>query len=152
MADGRDPLKPRRHYRAWRRVAMRWADNDVYGHVNNAVYWQWFDTAVNDWLIESGMLDIARGEIVGFVAETRCRYLRPFAYPGTVEIGIAVARLGRSSVGYRLGAFAEGEAQAGAEALWTQVCVEREGGRPVPVPPAWREKLSSIQETIQDTR
>ena len=147
MTRERAPLMPRRHYGAWRRVALRWADNDVYGHVNNAVYLQWYDTAVNDWLIESGLLDIALGEVVGFVVETHCRYNRPFSYPGTVEIGIAVARLGRSSVSYRLGAFAEGAEEAGAEALWTQVCVERQGGRPVPLPDSWRERLSVLDET-----
>ena len=147
MTRERAPLMPRRHYGVWRRVALRWADNDVYGHVNNAVYLQWFDTAVNDWLIACGMLDIARGEVVGFVVETHCRYIRPFSYPGTVEIGIAGARLGRSSVSYRLGAFAGGAEEAGAEALWTQVCVARQGGRPVPLPDSWRERLSVLGET-----
>jgi acyl-CoA thioester hydrolase len=140
-------LKPRRHYRAWRRVALRWSDNDVYGHVNNAVYWQWFDTAVNDWLIEQHMLDLARGDPVAFVVETRCRYVRPFSYPGAVEIGIALASLGRSSASYRLGAFAPGQDDAGAEARWTQVCVARGDGRPVPVPDHWRDKLRAIDES-----
>ncbi len=147
MAERRAPPMPRRHYGAWRRVALRWADNDIYGHVNNAAYFQWFDTAVNDWLIENGLLDIVRGEVVGFVVEINCRYIRPFSYPGTVEIGIAVARLGGSSVSYRLGAFAEGAEEAGAEALWTQVCVAREGGRPVPLPDAWRERLAILDES-----
>jgi acyl-CoA thioester hydrolase len=146
MAEGRAPLKPRGHYGAWRRVALRWADNDVYGHVNNAAYLQWYDTAVNDWLIDAGLLDIAGGEVVGFVVETQCRYVRPFSYPGTVEIGISVERLGRSSVTYRLGAFAEGYGEAGAEALWTQVCVGRAGGKPVPIPDFWRERLSALDE------
>ena len=146
MAEGRAPLKPRLHYRARRRVGLRWGDNDVYGHVNNAVYFQWFDMAVNDWLIEAGLIDVARGEVVAFVVETRCRYARPFSYPGAVEIGIAVTALGRSSVSYRLGAFAEGSDEAGAEARWTQVCVARETRLPVPVPDSWRDRLAAIDE------
>ena len=146
MGDERPPPKPREHYGAWRQVPLRWSDNDIYGHANNAAYFQWFDTAVNDWLIAGGSLDPARSEVVGFVVETQCRYLSPFSYPGTVEIGLAVARLGRSSVRYRLGAFAAGAEHAGAEALWTHVCVDRGSGRAVPLPDGWRERLSALEE------
>lgn len=83
----REPLKGRRAYKIWREVGTRWADNDAYGHVNNTVYYQWFDTAVNAWLIEAGLLDVERGDPIGLVVETGCRYASPLTYPEPVEVG-----------------------------------------------------------------
>jgi acyl-CoA thioester hydrolase len=80
----------------------RWADHDAYGHVNNTVYYQWFDTAVNAWLIEAGLLDIEQGDPIGLVVETGCAYFSPLSFPGDVEVGIAIDRLGNSSVTYRI--------------------------------------------------
>jgi acyl-CoA thioester hydrolase len=97
-------LRGREAYRVWREIGTRWGDNDAYGHVNNTVYYQWFDTAVNAWLIESGLLDVASGDPIGLAVETGCRYARPLSYPEPVEVGLAVERVGRSSVRYRLGA------------------------------------------------
>jgi acyl-CoA thioester hydrolase len=105
----------------WREIGTRWADNDAYGHVNNTVYYQWFDTAVNAWLIEAGLLDVATGDPIGLVVETGCRYARPLAYPEPVEVGLAVERLGRSSVRYRLGVFAKGRVEAAAEGFFVHV-------------------------------
>jgi acyl-CoA thioester hydrolase len=128
----------------WREIGTRWADNDAYGHVNNTVYYQWFDTAVNAWLIEAGLLDVATGDPIGLVVETGCRYARPLAYPEPVEVGLAVERLGRSSVRYRLGVFAKGRVEAAAEGFFVHVYVGRESRRPVELPEAWREKLEGI--------
>jgi acyl-CoA thioester hydrolase len=108
-----DP-RPRSVYRAWRTIPTRWADNDAYGHVNNVVHYAWFDTAVNAWLVEAGLLDIAHGDPIGLVVETRCAYFAALTFPQQVEVGIAVERLGGSSVTYRLGIFAEGEGDAAA--------------------------------------
>ena len=141
MSEG---LKDRSSYRAWREITTRWADSDAYGHVNNTVYYSWFDSAVNAWLIEAGLLDIADGDPIGLVVETGCRYARPLAYPEPVEIGIAVERLGRSSVRYRLGVFAKGSDEAAAEGHFVHVYVGRESRRPVELPPAWRERLEGI--------
>ncbi|GGB40418.1 thioesterase [Sphingomonas metalli] len=141
----RAPLHPRTAYRWWQPIVTRWSDNDAYGHVNNAIYYHWFDTAVNAWLIAQGLLDVERGDPIGLVVETRCRYARPLAYPEPVEIGLAVERLGRSSVTYRLGAFATGEADPAAQALFTHVYVDRPTRRPVPLPDAWRERLETLQ-------
>lgn len=138
------PLKGRASYRVWREIATRWADNDLYGHVNNIVYYGWFDTVVNGWLIEAGLLDLAAGGPVGLVVETGCRYARPLAFPAPVEIGLAVERIGGSSVRYRLGAFAKGSAEAAAEGHFTHVYVDRETRRPQPLSERWREKLSEI--------
>ena len=140
----REPLKGRGAYKVWRQIGTRWSDNDAYGHVNNTVYYQWFDTAVNAWLIEAGLLDVAAGDPIGLVVETGCRYARPLAYPEPVEVGLAVVELGRSSVRYRLGIFAKGAAEAAAEGYFVHVYVGRESRRPVELPEAWREKLEGI--------
>ena len=128
----------------WRQVTTRWSDNDAYGHVNNTVYYGWFDTVVNAWLIEAGLLDVAAGDPIGLVVETGCRYARPLAYPEAVEVGLAVERLGGSSVRYRLGVFAEGAEDAAAEGFFVHVYVGRESRRPVALPEEWRTKLERI--------
>jgi len=140
----RAALRGREAYRAWRAIGTRWADNDAYGHVNNVVYYAWFDTAVNAWLIEAGLLDVLAGDPVGLVVETGSRYAHPLAYPQDVEVGLAVERLGTSSVRYRLGVFAKGEAEAAAEGFFVHVYVDRETRRPVPLPQAWRENLAEL--------
>jgi acyl-CoA thioester hydrolase len=125
----------------WREIGTRWADNDAYGHVNNTIYYAWFDSAVNAWLVEAGLLDIRQGDPIGLVVETGCRYARPLAFPEPVEIGLAVSALGRSSVTYRLGVFAKGSAEAAAEGHFTHVYVGRASRRPVELPEAWRRRL-----------
>jgi len=140
----REALRGRGAYRVWREIGTRWSDNDAYGHVNNTVHYVWFDTAVNAWLIDAGLLDVAAGDPIGLVVETGCRYARPLAYPETVEVGLAVERLGTSSVRYRLGVFAKGAGEAAAEGHFTHVYVERKTRRPVPLPAAWRETLEKI--------
>jgi acyl-CoA thioester hydrolase len=142
---GRAPLHGREAYRHWRTAATRWADNDVYGHVNNTVYYGWFDTAVNLWLIEAGLLDLERGDPIGLVVETGCRYARPLAYPQPIEIGLAVDHVGGSSVRYRLGIFAEGEAEAAAEGYFVHVYVGRVHRRPVPLSESWRSALDRLK-------
>lgn len=141
----RDALKTRAAYRWWQEMVTRWSDNDAYGHVNNAVYYHWFDTAVNNWLIGEGLLDVARGDPIGLVVETRCRYARSISYPERVEIGVMLERLGTSSVVYRLGAFVAGQPEAAAEASFTHVYVDRATRRPVPLPDAWRARLETLR-------
>ena len=137
--------RSRSAYRAWRTIPTRWADNDAYGHVNNVVHYAWFDTAVNAWLVEAGMLDIEHGDPIGLVVETGCRYAAPLAYPEPVEIGLAVERLGTSSVTYRLGVFAKGAADAAAEGHFTHVYVDRVSRLPVALPATWRTTLESLR-------
>lgn len=146
-AASRSPLKGREAYRVWRAISTRWADNDAYGHINNTIYYGWFDTAVNGWLIEQGLLDIAAGDPIGLVVETGCRYAAPLSYPEPVEIGLAVERLGGSSVRYRMGVFAAGSATPVAEGFFVHVYVGRESRRPVPLPDAWRAALERIHES-----
>jgi acyl-CoA thioester hydrolase len=139
----RAPLRGRGAYKVWRDIGTRWADNDAYGHVNNTIYYQWFDTAVNAWLIEAGLLDVAGGDPIGLVVETGCRYVRPLSYPHPVEVGLAVEQLGRSSVRYRLGVFAKDAEEAAAEGFFVHVYVGRDSRRPVELPAAWRETLQN---------
>ncbi len=140
----RAPLRSRAAYRVWRQIGTRWADNDAYGHVNNVVYYGWFDTAVNAWLVEAGLLDIHHGDPIGLVVETGCRYASPLAFPQQAEVGLAVAALGRSSVTYHLGVFAAGSDSAAAEGHFTHVYVDRASRRPASLPEAWRRNLEEI--------
>ena len=137
---------PRRRgaYRHFTTVTTRWADNDAYGHVNNTIYYAWFDTAVNEWLVGKGLLDIEHGDPIGLVVETGCRYFAPLSYPGEVEVGLAVERLGSSSVTYRLGVFSKGSDVPAAEGHLTHVYVGRDSRRPQPLPDDWRAKLEAL--------
>lgn len=138
-----DP-RGRADYRHFATITTRWADNDAYGHVNNTVYYAWFDTAVNEWLVREGLLDIEHGDPIGLVVETGCRYFAPLSYPGPVEVGVAVERLGNSSVTYRLGVFAKGSSQPAAEGHFTHVYVGREDRRPQALPDDWRRTLETL--------
>ena len=140
----RKPPAARSEFKAWRQMTTRWADNDAYGHVNNTVYYEWFDSAVNAWMVEYGMLDIANGDPIALVVETRCTYLAPLEFPQPVEVGLAVIQLGRSSIRYRIGIFAEGADSAAAEGEFVHVVVDRAGRRPVEIPADWRAKLEAI--------
>lgn len=130
---GRPPApRPRRgDYRHMSALATRWMDNDVYGHVNNVVYYSFFDTAVNRYLIERGALDMAGGGVIGLVVETRCRYFAPIAFPDCVSVGLNVAHMGRSSVRYDLAVFAGDGDAAAAQGHFVHVYVARAGRRPV---------------------
>ena len=141
----RKPLRERSHYRAWRPIATRWMDNDVYGHVNNVVYYSFFDTAVNAWLVEKGLLDIEKGPIIGLVVETGCTYARPVAFPEEVQAGIAVSHIGKTSVRYEIGLFVKGSNQPAAQGFFVHVYVDRENRRPQPLTEKWRKLLSTIE-------
>jgi len=144
-AAARPSPEPRSAYAAFRTITTRWMDNDVYGHVNNVVYYSWFDTAVNAYLIEQGVLDIHAGSTIGLVIETQCNYFAPLAFPQNIEAGIRVARLGGSSVRYEVGLFAEGEDLCAAKGHFVHVYVDRETRRPVPVPDSLRAVLTGLQ-------
>lgn len=122
-------------------IGTRWADNDVYGHVNNVVYYAFFDTAVNGLLVEAGVLDIARSPVIGLVVETGCRYHAPIAFPDVVTAGVRVARIGRSSVRYEIGLFRGDADEAGAEGFFVHVYVDRATRRPVALPEPLRTVL-----------
>ncbi|WP_416906856.1 MAG: acyl-CoA thioesterase [Polymorphobacter sp.] len=139
-------------YRAWRDIPTRWHDNDVYGHVNNVIYYSWFDTAVNAWLVEHGLLDIEQGAIIGLVVETGCRYHRPVNFPEVVQAGIRIARLGNSSVRWEVGLFTAGHEAPAAEGHFVHVYVDRPKRRPMRVPDAWRAKMTSLVQNVDDAQ
>ena len=144
MSDRPSP-QLRSSYRVFRSIPTRWMDNDLYGHVNNVVYYSWFDTAVNAHLIERGALDIHGGSTIGFVVETQCNYFAPLVFPQTVEAGIRVAHAGSSSVRYEVGLFAEGAETAAAQGHFVHVYVDRTTQRPVKLPEA-------LQAVVDDLR
>lgn len=141
---GREAPMTRGDFQRFSAVPTRWHDNDVYGHVNNVVYYAFFDTAVNRLLVEAGTLDVLSSGIVGLVAETRCVYFAAVSFPETVEIGVRVAHLGHSSVRYRLAVFKAGEDSAAAQADYIHVYVERATQRPVEMPAAVRRVLEQL--------
>lgn len=134
----------RSDYRRFQAISTRWMDNDVYGHVNNVAYYAYFDTIVNEYLIASGALDIGKGEVIGLVVETSCRYFAPLAFPQRLEGGLRVARIGASSVRYELAIFREGDDIPAAEGHFVHVYVDRIGRRPVPLPKDFRDALEII--------
>jgi acyl-CoA thioester hydrolase len=143
-AEARPGPPGRDAYRAFRPITTRWSDNDIYGHVNNVRYYEFFDTAVNGHLIEAGLLDIHDGAVIGLVVETACSYFAPLAFPDRVEGAIRVERIGRSSVTYSIGIFAEGTPEAAAAGRFTHVYVDRETRRPVALPDEMRRGLEAL--------
>jgi acyl-CoA thioester hydrolase len=134
----------RADFRWFHALTTRWMDNDIYGHVNNVVYYSWIDSAVNRFLLENGLLDLAASPAVGIVAETGCRYFAPIAFPDDVTVGIRVAKLGRSSVQYGAGIFSGSEQAAAAEGHFVHVYVDRASMRPVAIPGMVRAGLERI--------
>ncbi len=139
-----DKTETRAAYAAFQTITTRWMDNDVYGHVNNVQYYSFFDTAVNRWLIEQGVLDIHQGEVIGLVVETSCSYFQPIAFPETVHAGIRVAKLGNSSVRYEVGLFRDDDQIVSAAGHFIHVYVDRATSRPVPLPDPLRAALTKL--------
>ncbi|APR78773.1 putative 4-hydroxybenzoyl-CoA thioesterase [Minicystis rosea] len=125
-------------------IPTRWMDNDIYGHVNNVVYYAYFDTVINRYLIDHGGLDIVSGEVIGFAAESHCRYRRAVAFPTDLDAGLAVSKLGRSSVRYEIGLFPRGEAEVAAEGWFVHVFVDRATRRPAAIPARMRAALEKL--------
>lgn len=131
-------------YRHFHEITTRWMDNDVYGHVNNVVYYSWFDTAVNHFLMTHGVLDIEHSPVIGLVIETQCNYFAPVAFPDRVTAGIRVARLGNSSVRYEVGIFSNGEDTAVAQGHFIHVYVDRVTRKSSAIPESMRTLLQTI--------
>jgi acyl-CoA thioester hydrolase len=134
----------REGYRHYLAIPTRWMDNDVYGHVNNVVYYAYFDTVINRYLVDEGGLDIAKGAVIGVCVESSCRYLAPVAFPDELDAGLRVGRLGRSSVRYEVGIFARREEAASAQGHFVHVFVDRRTRRPTPIPEGLRAALERI--------
>jgi acyl-CoA thioester hydrolase len=142
MTDAKDVR--RTDFAVLRSLPTRWSDDDTYGHVNNVVHYLMFDTAVNGWLIEASGVDIRRLPAIGLVVETSCRYFAELRFPETVTAGIALQKLGTSSVVYSLALFGEGRDEPAAVGRFVHVYVDRETRRPVPVPPEIRAALDRL--------
>jgi acyl-CoA thioester hydrolase len=125
-------------------ITTRWMDNDVYGHVNNVVYYSFFDTVVNRYLIDNKALDFRDGQVIGLVVETACNYFKPVAYPDRITAALAVEHLGTSSVRYRLAVFSNDDQDAAAQGHFVHVYVERATNKPVPLPDPLRKVLERI--------
>ena len=131
-------------YPYFRRIPTRWMDNDVYGHVNNVVYYSYFDTVVNAFLVHEGGLDIESGTVIGLCVESQCRYRSPVAFPDQLDAGLRVAKIGRSSVRYEVAIFRIGERSAAAQGHFVHVFVDRVTRRPVDLPARMRNALTRL--------
>jgi acyl-CoA thioester hydrolase len=126
-------------------ITTRWSDNDIYGHINNVVYYEFFDTVVNNYLIAQGVLDISGGAVIGLVVETHCNYFRPIAFPDAIKAGLRVTNIGTSSVRYEVGIFRGDEATACAQGHFVHVYVDRASNKPVPLPEALKKALAKLK-------
>lgn len=131
-------------YQHFQAIPTRWADNDIYGHVNNVVYYSYFDTVVNQYLIEQGALDLVKSTVIGLVVETQCEYFAPLSFPDVVHAGLRVANIGNSSVRYEIGLFRNDEHAASAQGYFVHVYVDRATRRSTPVPAGMRAVLEKI--------
>lgn len=144
IPSSRPQPEPRHAYTLFRTIPTRWSDNDAYGHVNNVVYYSWFDTAVNAWLIENGVLNVLESQSIGIVAETHCNFFESLSFPQDVQVGLRVAQRGTSSVRYELGVFGASDLTA-AKGHFVHVYVDAQTRRPVPLPDA----LTHLLETLK---
>jgi acyl-CoA thioester hydrolase len=140
------PIPARRaEFPYWIEITTRWADNDAYGHINNSVYYFYFDTVVNRFLIERWGLDVKVGPVIGLVVETQCNFFRPAAYPDTIHAGLRADHIGNSSVRYRIGLFRNDEDEAVAQGHFVHVYVDRASNKPVALPEALRSALNELR-------
>jgi len=137
----------RSYYRRFLAIPTRWMDNDTYGHVNNVVFYAYFDTVVNEHLVREGGLDMRNAPAIGVVVETACRFMRPLSFPEIIDAGLRVAKLGNSSVAYDIGLFSQGQDEAAATGRFVHVWVDRLTRRPTPLPPTIRAALEELVHT-----
>lgn len=138
------PRPSRAEYADFQVMTTRWQDNDVYGHMNNAVYYEFVDACVNAWIIGTGTLDIPHGPVIGLVVETACVFHDSLGFPHPVDCGLRVGRIGNSSVQYEIGLFRHGAEQAAAVARFIHVYVDAQTRKPVPLPAAFKAALAEI--------
>jgi acyl-CoA thioester hydrolase len=144
MTEKTAEILQRHNYRWQIRLETRWLDNDVYGHINNVVYYGLFDTAVNRYLIETGALDIHQGAVIGLVVESGCRYFAPMAFPDIVQAGVGVTRVGNTSVSYQVGLFRNDDVEPAAQGHFVHVYVDRQSRRPTSLPDRLRQAVSAL--------
>ncbi len=146
MTDKKVKTEPltRASFAAWVDITSRWSDNDQYGHINNVVYYSFFDTAVNQLLIQMNLLDPSSSEVIGLVVQSHCEFTQSLSFPCPIQAGVRVAHIGRSSVRYEIGLFAAGKMQSAANGHFVHVYVDRMSRSPVAVTPIWRDRLATL--------
>ncbi len=144
MSDQKLAPPKRSDFVAFEEIHSRWMDNDAYGHINNVVYYSFFDTAVNRYLIERNVLDVLKSEAIGFVIETQCKYFSPIAYPDLIHVGLKVTHVGNSSVKYEVAIFKNDDDIASAAGSFVHVYVNRSTNKPTPIPQDVREILTGL--------
>ncbi|GEO39597.1 acyl-CoA thioester hydrolase [Skermanella aerolata] len=137
-------IDSRDKYRHFLAIPTRWMDNDIYGHVNNVVYYSYFDTVINEYLIAEGGFDIHKAAIIGVAVETMCKFRKSLAFPHIVDAGLRVGKLGNSSVRYEVGLFAAGDVEVAATGHFVHVFVERATMKPVPIPDPLRACMERL--------
>ena len=142
MAEGEQ--ERRADYPRFLEIPTRWMDNDIYGHVNNVIYYSYFDTVINQYLIEAGGLDIHKSTIIGIAVESQCRFHRSLEFPDVIDAGLRVGRLGNTSVRYEIGLFRRGDEEPAATGYFVHVFVDRESRRPLPIPSGMRAALQRL--------
>ena len=138
------PHYPKDRYKYFLNIQTRWNDNDMYGHINNAVYYMWFDTLVNNYLIENELVDPQAGKAIGLVVDTGCQYFAPLSYPETITAGLRTVKIGNSSVRYEIGLFRRGEDKPCAEGHFVHVYVDEKTRKPMPMSANMRAKLEAL--------
>ncbi len=139
-----EAAETRADYAHWLQIPTRWMDTDVYGHVNNGVYYSYFDTVINAYLIDAGRLDIEAGPVIGLCVESQCRYFKPLAFPDRIDAGLRVGKLGSSSVRYEVGLFRSGDEAPAAAGHFVHVFVDRAARKPTPIPEPMRSALARL--------
>ena len=134
----------RQHYRHFMRIPTRWIDNDIYAHVNNAVYYTYFDTIINHYLFKEGDLDPHQGYVIGFALETFCRFLAPIAFPDVLDVGLRIGKLGSSSVRYELAIFVDGQVEPCAVGHFVHVFVNRHTKHPEAIQGKLRDAMTRL--------
>ena len=144
MSDKKITPPARSDFVAFEEIHSRWMDNDAYGHINNVVYYSFFDTAVNRYLIERNALNVLTSDAIGFVIETQCQYFSPIAYPDMIHVGLKVTHIGNSSVKYEVAIFKNDDDIASAAGSFVHVYVNRSTNKPTPIPQNVREILAGL--------
>ena len=134
----------RSDYNIFSKMSTRWNDNDIYGHLNNVIYYELFDTAVNKWLINNNLIDIKNGNTIGLIVQSGCNYFSSFEYPEEIDAGIRVTKIGNSSIRYEVGLFKPNDDMASADGFFIHVYVDRVNNKPISLDYEFKKKLDTI--------
>ena len=140
----------RSDYNYFSKMATRWNDNDIYGHLNNVIYYELFDSAVNKWLIKNNLIDIKNGNNIGLIVQSGCNYYSSFVYPEDIDAGIRVTKIGNSSVRYEVGLFKPNDDLASADGFFIHVYVDRVSNKPINLDYEFKKNLDTIYVDLKN--